>query len=282
MRLRRPFIVQAVNDAANCSGSEDVCGWKYTLGGLHIWVIDGATSIAADPCHMSATDTDPAWFAGSFSAELRRSARFNPITSIDIERILRTLRVRWSAGGGKNVPVCDWPIAAMAYIFVCKTGGGYRLTTLRYADCTYAIHNVPTWIRAPARVKVIYPSRAREPRAPFAGLDATVVDHLRIRREQQIIENVSSALTLNPQSAFTGARAVLHSNPRRFGFCASDGFERLWSRYKVRSVNEVIRNLAFKRMDAEFLRLRAHERDRKVAYADKKCDDACAVSFYLP
>ena len=109
-----------------------------------------------------------------------------------------------------------------------------------------------------------------------------MVDHLRIRREQQIIENVSSALTLNPQSAFTGARAVLHSNPRRFGFCASDGFERLWSRYKVRSVNEVIRNLAFKRMDAEFLRLRAHERDRKVAYADKKCDDACAVSFYLP
>jgi len=282
MRLRRPFIVQAVNDAANRSGSEDVCDWKYIPGGLHIWVIDGATSIAADPYHMSATVTDPAWFAGSFSAEVRRSARFNPITPFDIERILRTLRVRWSAGGGKNVPVCDWPIAAMACIFVCKTGGGYRLTTLRYADCTFAIHSVPTSIRAPARVKVIYPSRAREPRAPFSGLDSTIVDQLRIRRRQQIVENVSAALTLNPRSAFMGTRMVFHSNPRRFGFCASDGFERLWSRYKVRSVNEVIRSLASKRMDAEFLRLRAHERDREVAYADKKCDDACAVSFHFP
>ena len=269
-------VVEIVHSAPGCGPGDDAFGTARTPGALHAWVIDGATSVSDRPDKVIPGLADPAWFARSLSAEIARIVRFGgaaPGTG-RLSLALGTLTRRFEAAVTDPDPH-DYPVAAMTYLRITRRGALFRIDSLAFADCFFAL----TKARRGAR-------RIRPLPAPLVhtGLtdDPETLARLRRRRAAQNSDLASTAITLNPRSLAHGRRSVTFARPNTEVLLGSDGYARLWTEYALASKQEIVKRTARYGALEGLVRLRDWERlHENHGLAPKGADDVTALRIHL-
>src|SRR5258705_8230116 len=111
-------VLQEIIRSAHSMGPcEDVFGYRRCAGGLHAWVIDGATSIAERQNQMRADMTDPAWFARAVSRGIFAAVKHGRLEKPALAAVLERLPHRYVERCGERGALCDYPLAAMTYLY---------------------------------------------------------------------------------------------------------------------------------------------------------------------
>ncbi|WP_010142456.1 hypothetical protein, partial [Oceanicola sp. S124] len=254
--------------------SEDAFGFRLTRSGFHLWVIDGATSLAGEPARYRPDMTDPAWFARRLSAGIAGSVLHAPLSPARLATLVQQIETDYMARCAGRVAEQDYPLAALTYLHVRSDRQGFCLSRLDHADCFAEI----TSARRPSRHR---PGFAMPAVAPYRPLDLSGArgEAMRARRLAQIRDCASTAVTLHPRSTATGttARQILRG-PARF-IAGSDGLERYAAAYGLGPMADISALAAEGRALEALVRLRAWERANSAHQREvKTADDVLLLS----
>jgi hypothetical protein len=267
-------IIRSAHSTAPC---EDVFGYRRCAGGLHAWVIDGATSIAATQNQMRADMTDPAWFARAVSRGIFAAVKHGRLEKPALAAVLERLHRAYVESCGERVQLCDYPLAAMTYVHVESDGPRSVVWSLRWADCFLAHRPIAEPVVRPAPRRRLSEVPLNVPYKPLA-IERDVLEAMRERRVRQIAEGVGGALTLMPQSAYAATESCLQTTSPLLLLCGSDGFERLWGSYGARSLPDVCDSALAGSLIDEMQRLRDWERENPGQTRElKRADDATVL-----
>jgi hypothetical protein len=266
-------IIRSAHSTAPC---EDVFGYRRCAGGLHAWVVDGATSIAAKQYGMRADMTDPVWFARAVSRGIFAAVRDGRLTKPALAAVLDSLRRRYVEKCGRTVQLYDYPLAALTYLHVESDGKDSAVSSLHWADCflEHRAIDEPVVRTAPRRRLSDVPMDI--PYVPLA-IDRGTLQAMRERRARQISEGAGGALTLMPESAYAAKESFLQASSPLLLLCGSDGFERLWRSYRIRSLSDVCASALAGNLIDELRRLREWERSNPDQREIKRSDDATVL-----
>jgi hypothetical protein len=274
-----------LNEVVCCSSSvlpcEDVYGFRHAPTGLSMWVIDGATSIAREPRQYCRTMSDSAWFARAVSQGIYHSVAFHPLTPVSVASIIGNIRAQYLSRCD-SVPIYDYPLAAAIYIHVSRHPSGFiEVHTLKWADCFSVLFGTARHKLLPdqSRIAGSFPCTATSGPLQLSELELL---NARLRREEQTVTGDGQALTLRIASAFDVAISREFVRGPSILLLGSDGFERLWRLYGIRTMGEVFRNAASSNLLAEMCRLREWETNLSSTITEsKRIDDATVMSCFL-
>ena len=270
-------VVEIVHASASRAPSDDAAGFRRVGGALHLWVIDGATSVSAVPNRADPALSDAAWFARSLSAAIHRSVIQAPLTPARLADLLRRIEARYRARVRGPLAAHDWPVAAMCYACIRVRGRRFVIEGLDYADC-FLMARSTTGLRPQPG-----PTR-RPPLPPDASLPKsdTLLAHLRARRGAQVERGVSSAVTIRAESAGRGRRVRMAVRGPALVVLGSDGIARLWEAYGLETAAQAMQRFARHGALRGVLRLRDWERTHAGHGREiKPADDATVLLAVL-
>lgn len=236
-------LTEIVFSSCSTAPSDDYFGFCRNRAGIHLWVIDGATSLSDRPCRLRPDMRDPAWFARALSAGMTRILRVSPasggLTPRMLAPLLSELGDRYHAAAGGDLRSYEIPLAAMTYLCLRQRGDSWDVTGLQYADCFHAI------MRAAPRLPMGRTGPLPQtPRAASLPKDDATMQRLRDRRTAQIEDLVSTAISLRPESAACAEPiSYCHRGPG-FLIVGSDGFARLHQEYGLLPREQLMRRVA--------------------------------------
>jgi len=278
------LLNEAIRSGCSRYPSEDVFGFRETNSGFNCWVIDGATSIAVNPMQYRNDMSDPAWFARALSLSIFNAVGFRAMNEKTISSILLNLRNRYLEKCACNVHPHDYPLAAATYVNLQCKADEVILTVLEYADCFFSISSLDGDFHKSRFSKPPNPvfSFPVEPKAELPVFSDDLLSKLRVRRLDQNINGASSALTLRPESALTAKKKKYRIRKPTLLLIGSDGFERLWRSYRVRSEDAVQLSARMGRLLAEMSTLREWELEsNNISNELKSSDDATVLSIFI-
>lgn len=269
---------EIVFSSCSTAQSDDFYGFCRNRAGLHIWVVDGATSVSDRPCRMRPDMRDPAWFARALTAGMMRLLRFDAapggLTQGRLAPLLAGLRVEYLRRAGPDLQSHDMPIAAMSYLCLRERGRTLDVTGLQYADCFFGL-------------SAAWPRRAAGRLAPLPGAptnaslprDPALMQRLRERRRAQVEDLASSAIGLRPESAFCGAPIRLRHHGPGALMIGTDGFARIYEEYGLQSVRETRRRVMIEGALPTLTRIREFENGEHAARLSiKPADDVTLIT----
>jgi len=269
-------VREVLHSSCSRARSEDAFGMRNTRSGFHVWVIDGASSIAADPNQYRPDMTDPAWFARALSLLIFRAVGHAPLTKSTLRQAVGDCEARYMKRCAGSVPPYEYPLAAMTYAHIRQAGRVFVINQLDFADCFLHVERLQPTEPRPAIASPAFP-----PYAPFEQ-DGTVVADLRKRRSAQIQDGAGTALTIRSESAGCGAwRRTRMLGPILLAI-GSDGIERAWASYGLLNLRQASRIMVRQRALGLLAGMRRwesgnanHGREIKVA------DDATLITAVL-
>lgn len=257
------------------SRGDDAFGLIYTRNALHVWVIDGATSVSVKPDKIVPGLSDAGWFSRALSSALREKLRYHDLTDGALRSIIAKLRARFVALAGSDLDLHDFPVAAMTYLQITQLGHLFTVQSLSFADCFHAV--VPLPERRP--LSAAMPLILKKTSLPESG---PVIDRLRLRRAAQVGDLASTALTIDSASVATGLRDVLTAPSGAEIMLGSDGYARLWTEYALDSMPKVLADTVRTGAAAQLSRLRAWEDNfGDHDLAPKPADDVTLIRIRL-
>jgi len=271
-------LLEVVFSPASQKAGDDAFGFRRVGNRIHLWVIDGATSLSDVPDKMITGLSDAAWFARSLAGQLHKLIIAECMNQGEFRRVVENLGKEYHTTGGRNAQPFEYPSAALTYAEFIKENNSVRVEIREYADCFYYIDYEEYGVRK-IRTSKIFPGQIE---LPEKLTEPGLLEKLRIRRSNQILHLTNNVLSVNPASVDTvHCSTHIIDRPCEF-FLGTDGFARLWCEYKLASLSSTFRRVNMHGALAEFRRLRLWEkRNQGHDAAPKAIDDATLLRLRL-
>lgn len=270
-------VIEILHSSCFRGPSDDAFGMRNARSGFHIWVIDGASSIAADPNRYRPDMSDPAWFARALSKRIFRLVGRAPLTASTLRHAVADCESRYMARCAGRVPPFEYPLAAMTYAHIRQVGGLFVINRLDFADCFLHLQPLRPSMPRPAMAVPAYP-----PYAPLARDGAAVAELRKRRRALMQNDAGSTVLTIRSGSAGCGVWSRLQVSGPTLLAIGSDGIERAWTSYGLLSFREAAAIMADRRALGLLAELRRWERGNiDHGLEVKAADDATLITVAL-
>jgi hypothetical protein len=253
-------------------------------------MLDGATSLAGRD-YVDAIDGDPAWFVRAFADAFARVADARHGQEAIVRDALALVRDAWTLrGGGDEVPLYAWPIAALSWIRIRPDAAGHRLELYCLGDCKVLLGRADGQVLDLDPYDNAYEHQLQQSVAALVAdgmMDAArrfaaLTPMLRQRREEQNTAAAPEVLCLAPKGPFAARRAQLRFDGPATLLAMSDGFYRLADPYGLYDDAALVRACIEGGPQALLDALRAFEAARDTAQLSVKgADDASAVLLHL-
>lgn len=260
--------------------TEDVVGYVRRDSSILIWAIDGASTLTESPFTTFSNITDAGWFARQLSILLELRFKHVPFCTQRLGEGLLELANAYRQAGGNHQPLWAWPVTAATLVEIDFSVSPMQMISYHYADCFVAAWSGESVCESGNDMSALIPVYDRW--KPYSGFEGEQLERLWRRREQQHRNQLSSALTLNADSAqnATVKQDVLYAPAHLL--LGSDGLSRVWDTYQMMSLEEAQHLVMQKGLQALLDALRAFEaRTRTGNTGLKRRDDACGIHVYF-
>ncbi|MDR5800623.1 hypothetical protein [Caballeronia sp. LZ001] len=262
-------------DACSSIPSEDVLGSALHENKLTVWAIDGGSTLTEAAFTTFPDKTDSRWFADELSRRISMMAAEGsfalPLLADAIADIRHAYLTLVDKSGRWFHPVAACVIAEMREI-----DDRLEISLHSFADCffmwgtTQLKHN---------HTRTQLSSRSRSAWKACSGFRGKRLEQLRKRREEQQRNEKTSALSLNPKSAFNCVETNLNFDRPTTLLLGTDGLARAWQRYALLPECEVIDFVAHYGISELIDRIREYEADHlgEDDFTEKRADDAAGM-----
>ncbi|AKC68856.1 hypothetical protein [Pandoraea oxalativorans] len=256
---------------------EDVVGYHRAGQSILAWAIDGASTLSEAAFTTFCDVSDAGWFARKVAESLPELSAPSFASSNLHEKLHAIRHEYFDACAGAN-PMHEWPVAAATIVEINAVSPKRLAVSIhRYADCFELFEHAPLPSRAPDNPTQPVP-QTYDKWKPHSGFADESLALLRSRRCQQQRNQFSSALTLNPVSAFNAKTSHLTLDSPAHILIGTDGLSRAWDTYGLMTAEEALRLVTQCGLNALLGKLRAHEATLACSPADsKRRDDASGV-----
>ncbi|VVE63127.1 hypothetical protein PCA31118_01097 [Pandoraea captiosa] len=261
--------------------TEDVVGYLRRPGSVLAWAIDGASTLSESPFTTFDDISDAGWFARKVADALSNMADSAFMPSRLHQELISIKQAYFSASGSKR-PVHEWPVAAATIVEMdVVSSSRVAVSIYRYADCFELLHEGPipldTDLRAPLSVPRTY-----DPWKPHSGFTGDRLSQLQARRCEQQRNELSSALTLNPVSAFNAKKLQTSLHTPAQILVGTDGLSRAWDTYGLMTSAQALRLATQSGLGALLHAVRHHEATLASNTDRKRRDDASGILLTFP
>lgn len=276
------WIDQGSSGAYSDVPNEDVVGYISRGDSILIWAIDGASALTDTPFTVFSGESNSGWFSRRLSECLKSEFKSHSFSTVALMGAINQLRREFVLSANGAAVDWSWPVAAAVIMEVRELDNRVQMEVHQYSDCFYM--SAPGDLEADVmRRRVSSVSNQSNTWRPASGFNGAKLDALRERRYQQQLNVHSSALTLNPESALSGARRCLEVSSPMHILLGSDGLARLWELYDAMEMSEAMSVAAKSGVSGLIEELRRFEASVAPFPLDgKPVDDACGIHVFLP
>jgi len=255
--------------------------------GSDLVVLDGATSVA-DRDYIDPVGGDVCWFVSCFVEALRAAIDRGLDQDAAVERAVDAVWLSFrERAAGQDIPLHAWPIAALSWVRVRPSDGGYRLALYCLGDCTVlmrgpdgAVCDLDPFVNPQEAIV-----RAEVARLTAEGIDDPALRMARLLpmlRERRVFQNTApgtNSLCLRPNGGLAPRRISAEAPAGSSILVMTDGFFRLVDTYHLHTPESLFALCIKHGVQAALGELRSYEaaaRSSSVAVV-KAADDASAV-----
>lgn len=279
--------IEVVSSGAKAHHNEDWAGSFHTPERTDLVMIDGGTSVA-DRDYIDPVNGDVVWFVSRFTSALGAAID----AGLDQEAAAHAAvdaayHEFCELGGGQEVPLYAWPIAALTWIRARKVDKGHQLALYCLGDCKALMRTPDGEVRdldpfvnpQEAILRAEISRLLADGVTDAAARQARLLPMLRARREFQNSVARTNSLCLRPNGPF-GARSIaVHAPGGAAVLCMTDGFYRLVDTYGLHTPESLFTLCMEHGLQAALDQLRRHEAAAQAGASTtvKRADDASAI-----
>jgi len=294
-RVRPPLAIDTVCDGATISHNEDLIAVfehdditdSVTDSITDILVLDGGTSVA-DTDHIDVEHGDVVWFVREFCRRLEPHLRRDVPQGDSVRLALADVHAAFLERTRRaDVPLHAWPIAALSWLRIVRSGESATLQAWCVGDCKTllfdgdaSIQDIDPYVNPQeAILQAQLRQLAEDGIVDAVARKAQLLPMLRARREEQNTAPLPSVLCLAPRGAIAARTFTVPLAPGAVILGMTDGFYRLVDPYRLLTAGELARRCAVVGLAPVLAQLRSFEADARRAHslAVKPADDAAAV-----
>lgn len=259
--------------------TEDVVGYLTRGDSILAWAIDGASTLTESPFTTYDDLTDAGWFSRAVGGLLETQFHDSPFDLTTFHDGLRRLRGQYLHDANETPSLSAWPVAAAMITEIDQaTPGTLQIRSYRYADCFALVSQGMAQQKPHVEFPRPQPPPEYDPWKPFSGFQGETLDNLLQRRCQQQMNEFSTALTLNPVSAWNAIEERLTVRTPAHVLLGSDGLSRIWDTYRIMTSDQAMDFIVQRCLPSLMHVLRTYEASTSSRPDGiKRRDDACGI-----